>query len=429
MASADTTSRKRTKTIDFWKFWTGETISNLGSSFTQFALPLLVFKLTGSALNLGIATAAAFLPYLLFGLVIGAWVDRLDRKRMMILVDIGQALVIASIPVMFLLGALSVWWVYGVAFVSTTLKIFFDAGEFAAIPSLVDQDDLVRANGRIQASFFGASVLGPLLAGVLLFVMPLPTLMFIDASSFLVSACTLSLIFTSFNVVEKREKKSIRHDVAEGLRYVLHHPVLRNISMMMAMVNFVGSTTYAQLVLFSERQLHATDSQYSLMNAAGSAGVVVLSLLAGQFRKRWSFSRVALTALATEGLLTIALAFTPRFWLAVPLWALIQGIGILFNINTGSLRQAIVPNEMLGRVLTIASVLAWSAIPLGTLLGGAIIKATGNVMLVYAGIGVLIFLIPTAFSFTALGHAERYLPKKGEQAETSVLAEGGATAV
>src|SRR5438045_4423718 len=97
--------------IEFWKFWLGQTISNLGSSFTQFALPLLVFKLTGSALNLGIATAATFLPYLLFGLVIGAWVDRLDRKRVMILVDIGQALVIASIPVMFLLGMLSVWWV------------------------------------------------------------------------------------------------------------------------------------------------------------------------------------------------------------------------------------------------------------------------------------------------------------------------------
>ena len=323
MASADTNSLKRTKSTDFWKFWTGETVSNLGSSFTQFALPLLVFKLTGSALNLGIATAAAFLPYLLFGLVIGAWVDRLDRKRIMILVDIGQALVIASIPVMFLLGMLNVWWVFGVAFVSTTLKIFFDAGEFAAIPSLVDQDDLVTANGRIQASFFGASILGPLLAGVLIFVMPLPSLMFIDASSFLVSACTLSLIFTSFNVAEKREKKSIRHDIAEGLRYVLQHPVLRNISIMMAMLNFVGSTTYAQLVLFAERQLHATDSEYSLMNAAGSAGVVVLSLLAGQFRKRWSFSRVALTALATEGLLTIALAFTPWFWLAVPLWALI----------------------------------------------------------------------------------------------------------
>ncbi len=434
MASADTNALKRTKTIDFWKYWTGETISNLGSSFTQFALPLLVFKLTGSALNLGITMAAAFLPYLLFGLIIGAWVDRLDRKRMMILVDVGQALVIGSIPVMYLLGALSVWWVYGVAFVSTTLRIAFDAGEFAAIPSLVDQDNLVTANGRIQASYSGASILGPLLAGVLLFVMPLPALLFIDAGSFLVSACTLSLVFTSFNVGEKgEEKKSIRHDVAEGLRYVLRHPVLRNISIMMAMVNFIATTTVAELVFFSERQLHATDTEFGLINAAGSAGVVILSLLAGTFRKRWSFSRVALTALAMDGLLTVAFAFTPWFWLAVPLWALIQGVGILFNINTGSLRQAIVPNQMLGRVMTIASVLAWSAIPLGTLLGGAIIKATGNVVLVYAGIGVISFLIPIAFSFTALGHAERYLPKKGGQEasgqEAGIIAEGEATAV
>src|SRR5215469_16441316 len=105
MASADTTSLKRTKTTDFWKFWTGETISNLGSSFTQFALPLLVYKLTGSPLNLGITTAVSFLPYLFFGLVIGALVDRLDRKRVMILVDIGQAMVIGSIPVAFMLGA------------------------------------------------------------------------------------------------------------------------------------------------------------------------------------------------------------------------------------------------------------------------------------------------------------------------------------
>src|SRR5215472_11762223 len=137
MASADTTSLKRTKTIDFWKYWAGETISNLGSSFTQFALPLLVFKLTGSALNLGITTAAAFLPYLLFGLVIGAWVDRLDRKRLMLLVDLAQALVLASIPVLSLLGALSIWWLYGTSFVSATLKICFECGQFAAIPSLV----------------------------------------------------------------------------------------------------------------------------------------------------------------------------------------------------------------------------------------------------------------------------------------------------
>src|SRR5215210_5887433 len=98
--------------IDFWKFWAGQTISNLGSSFTDFALPLLIFKLTGSALNLAIASATTFLPYLLFGLVIGAWVDRVDRKRLMIVTDLLRALLLASIPLLAALDLLSVWWIY-----------------------------------------------------------------------------------------------------------------------------------------------------------------------------------------------------------------------------------------------------------------------------------------------------------------------------
>src|ERR1700730_5312981 len=112
-------------TPDFKRFWTGQTISQLGSSFTQFATPLLVFKLTHSAVNLGIATAANFVPYLLFGLVIGAWVDRVDRKRMMILVDIGRAAVIGAIPLLGTLGVLRVWQIYAIGFVSSVLTIFF----------------------------------------------------------------------------------------------------------------------------------------------------------------------------------------------------------------------------------------------------------------------------------------------------------------
>src|SRR5258708_39879000 len=146
---------------DFWKYWTGQTISNLGSSITVFALPLLVYTLTGSALDLGIATAATFLPYLLFGLILGAWTDRVDRKLMMIGTDIARALVVASIPLLAALGLLTIWWIYVVAFVHATLRICFDAGEFAAIPSLVNRDDLVTANGRIQASYSAASIVGP----------------------------------------------------------------------------------------------------------------------------------------------------------------------------------------------------------------------------------------------------------------------------
>ncbi len=410
-ANNDTPRRTDSKfNSDFWKYWTGQTISNLGSSITVFALPLLVYKLTGSALDLGIATAATFLPYLLFGLILGAWTDRVDRKRMMIGTDIARALVVASIPLLAALGLLTVWWIYVVAFVHATLRICFDAGEFAAIPSLVNRDDLVTANGRIQASYSAASIVGPLLAGVLVTLVPLPVLMLIDGFSFLLSAFSLALIRISFNSGEKRAPTSIRADVVEGLRYVLGHPVLRNISMMMALVNFVGSTTYAQLILFAKVRLQATDVQASLLYSAGSLGVVILSLAAGQLRKRWSFSTVALGALMLEGALTAVFALMHWYWVAIALWTLIGGLGILFNINTGSLRQAIVPNHMLGRVISIASVLAWSAIPLGSLLGGFAISWTQNVALVYAVIGVLTFLIPFAFSFTALGHAERYIP-------------------
>ena len=398
-------------TADFWKFWAGQTISNLGSSITLFALPLLVFKLTGSALNLGISTATSFLPYLLFGLPIGAWVDRVDRKRLMIATDVARALVIASIPLAYALGVLSLGWIYVAGFLNATLTIGFDAAQFAAIPSLTDQDDLVTANGRIQASYSAASVAGPLLAGLLVALMPIADMLLLDAGSFLVSALLLGLIRASFNGGERRAPSSIRADIAEGLRYVLGHPVLRNISLMMALVNFVATTIYAQMVLFAKERLGASDAQVGLLFSAGSVGVVVLGLLAGTLRKRWSFSTVALGALMIEGLLTIVLSQTTSYWIGLPLWMSIQGVGLLFNINTSSLRQSIVPNHMLGRVISIAGVLAWSAIPLGTLLGGWLIERTGSVALVFGAIGVLVFLIPLSFWFTALGRAERYMPE------------------
>lgn len=402
---------------DFWKYWVGQTISNLGSSITLFALPLLVYKLTGSAVNLGLSTAANFLPYLLFGLVLGAWTDRVNRKHMMIFTDIARAIIIALIPVLALEGMLNVWWIYAVGFIQSTLTICFEAGQFAAIPSLVNQDDLVTANGRIQASYSGASIIGPLLAGVLVAIMSLQNLMLLDATSFLISSLSLSLIKINFNTKqdEAQERKNIGHDVIEGLRYVLSHPVLRNISLMMAMVNFVASTSMAQLVLFAHQRLQATDTQISILYAAGSIGIVVLSLAAGPLRKRWSFSIVALSALMMDGLLIVALAFTQWYWLAVCLWGTASGMGILFNINTGSLRQAIVPNHMLGRVMSIAGVLAWSAIPVGSLLGGYAVSWTKNIALVYAVIGTLTFLIPLCFAFTALGRADQYIKQPAEQ--------------
>jgi MFS family permease len=410
--------------LDFWKFWVGQAISSLGDSFTGFALPLLVYKLTGSAINLAITSAAYLLPYLLFGLFIGAWADRMNRKRLMIFVDLGRAAALVSIPLAEISGLVPsswmIWWVYAISFITSTLGIFFDSAEFAAIPSLVhNHDDLVVANGRIQASYSAARIVGPLLAGVLIAFMPIYDLIFVDAVSFVVSAISLVLVRMGFNSARERPRTSIRQDVVEGLKYVLQHPVLRNISIMMALVNFFGATIGAQRVLFAEGHLHANDSELGLLNASASVGVILLSLLAGRLRKRWSFSKVALSALMAEGFVVILLSIVPSYWLSLPLWALYSGVGILFNINTGSLRQAITPNHLLGRVQSIAGVLAWSAIPVGSLLGGYAIEASGSVALVFFVLGAITVVIPAIFAFTPLGHAEDYLPKADDRGPTT----------
>ena len=409
--AAVTVRPRRLPRLGFWTFWTGETISNLGSSFTLFALPLLVFKLTGSALNLGVEVAAEMIPYPLFGLLIGAWVDRLNRKRLMIIIDVCQALVLSSIPVAFFSGVLTVWWIYGVGFLSASLKFTFETAQFAAIPSLVASDDRVSATGRLQAGVSGAQMLGPLLAGALLSLLPLPTLFFVNVATFLVSACALLCIRRSFNVSEPRQT-SMRQDMIEGLRYVFGHPVLRAISIMAPLCNLLTISLMTQLPLFASIAFHATGWQISVFYTAAGAGLTVFAALAGRLRKRLAFGKAVLGAFLIYGLLTMVLAILPWYWPAVGVWGAIQGSEMLFNVNSAALRMDLVPNHLLGRVRSVAFSIAYSVQPVGALAGGLLIGwvGKGQVTLVYGGIGLVVFLIALAFSFTALGHAERYLP-------------------
>ncbi|MEO7019897.1 MAG: MFS transporter [Ktedonobacteraceae bacterium] len=406
---------------DYWKFWTGQTISNTGSVFTRFILPLLVYKLTGSALALGLTAAAVYLPYLLVGLVIGALVDRMNRKRIMIITDLARAVVIASIPLLYQLGLLSMGWIYTVAFIQTTLGIFFESCEFAAIPSLVNTDELLTANGRIQASYSVGRICGPLLAGLLLFILPVPAVLLGDSVSFLISAFSLMLVRRSFNsddepvaqksIGTKGYVKDLYRDIAEGLSYIFKHPVLRNISIMMALVNFAFCPIYTQIVFFAKQQFQMDNAQIGWFFVASSVGVIVFSLATAWVRKRWSFGIVALSTLMLMGATITIFALIHVYWIELPLWAIIFGLSTLYNINDMSLRQAVVPNEMLGRVITVENVISWSVIPLGTLLGGWLIQVTNSIVLVYAVCGILMVLAAGAFFFTALAHAERYLPE------------------
>jgi MFS family permease len=397
---------------DFWKLLIGQTASNLGSSVTVFALPLLVFKLTDSALNLALVTVAEYLPYLLFGLPIGAWVDKVDRRRLMVYADVTQAAVICSIPLLSSVGLLHVWWIYAVGFVSSTLWICFNTAEFVALPALVRSGDLIRANGYLQASYSGAAVMGPPLAGLFVALVPVHELFLFDALTFLLSAVAIGRIRVRLGVASGagQGSTSVYREVAEGLRYVLRHPVLRGTCLMMAVVNGVGFTVYAQLVLFSKQRLEASDMQVGLLYGAGGVGMILLALAAGPVRRRLSFSKAVLGAPLLGGVLIVLMAATRSYWAAVVLWASIWGLVIFFDIVSNTLLQTVAPDRLLGRARSVVSVVSWSTIPLGTFVGGVMVELTRSVALVYGAIGAAVILCALGFSFTAVGHAHRYLP-------------------
>lgn len=423
--------RRTTFGRDFRLYFGSQVVSQLGSSFTQFALPLLVFKMTGSATNLALTTAATFVPYLLFGLVLGAVVDQVDRRRMMLSVDLARGVLIAVLPVLYLTDTLRVEHIYAVAFLQSSLGILFDCGEFAAVPSLVPADDLVTANGWIMATNSAGQVLGPVLAGVLLAIMPVADLLFVDAATFVLSSLALLSIRNSFNSADAPEPdvaatsrlRRVGRDVREGLRYVLGHPVLRTISLMMAIINFVSATEFTQLVLFAKEELAASDTQVGILYAAGSAGVVVIGLLAGRIRRRLSFAVTALGALVVSGVALAGFGLVRWFPASLVLWAAASGFGLLLNINTGALRQAIVPPQLFGRVISIAGVLAWSAIPLGAIAGAKVIEASGNVGAVYVGMGVLTACIAAAFTFSPIREGDRYLAEAKAAKEMATAAQ------
>jgi len=401
---------------DFWWFWSGQTVSNFGSAISSFVLALIVLKLTGSPFALGVAAALGMLPNLLFGLPLGALVDRVERRPLMIGIDLARAVLLGIVPTLAVLGALTVPVVYAVTFLSSTGTVAYRAAAFAAIPSLVPRDRLVSANGHLQASVSAGSIAGPLVAGLLAAFLRLELLVVIDSLSFLCAAVTLLVIRTRFNRSGRVPGGGILHDMAEGLRYVLGHPVLRAIAVMMALVNLCTSMVISQIVVYAKHQLAASDSQVGLLYSAGSAGVIVLSLAAGPLRRRFALSRVMLTALAASGLFTLGMALTRSLPAALLLWAAAFGCGALFNINSGSLRQAIVPDHLLGRVITVAQVLAWSVNPVASVAGGALIQWTGGVAPVFAVCGVLSMLIPLGFGLTAVGRAERYVQPAAEPA-------------
>jgi MFS family permease len=376
---------------EFMKFWTGQTISVFGSAITGLALPLTaVISLNATPAQMGFLRAAGSLPFLLISLFAGAWIDRMRRRPIMLWADIGRALLLAMVPLGMLLGWLNIGFLYVLEISVGVLTVFFDIADQAYLPTLVGREHLVEGNSKMQISFSAAEITGPGIAGWLIEKLTAPLAIAFDAVSFLLSAISLSLIRTPESLpAAAQEKHDIWKEIGDGLKVVFGNRLLWSIAGCTGSGNLFNSIWSAIFVLFLTRDLQLSPAQIGIIFAAGAPGAMLGAITSDRLAKRFGIGPTIVASAAVGGASSLLILLARGHSLAIIVPLVLAGFlsgfsNVIYNINQVSLRQAITPNRLLGRMNASMRFLVWGTIPLGALLASALGSTIGvtNTLLV-----------------------------------------------
>ncbi|MBA2276916.1 MAG: MFS transporter [Chloroflexia bacterium] len=381
---------------DFLRLWGAETVSQLGSQLTLVVIPLIAaLTLNASPLEMGLLTAAGGIPRLLIGLIAGVRVDRLPRRPILILTDVGRALALLAIPIAALFGALGMELLFVVAFLVGVQTVFFNAAWVAFVPHLVGRAGLADANGKLMASMSVAQVVGPALAGSLIALLTAPWVILLDALSFAWSGLLIKRIRTREPAPDRSGRgRRLGQEMREGLGVLVHSPVLRADAGSMATTVFSGYMFLSVYVLYMTENLGLSAGGGGLVFACGGVGALVGAVIAAPLAARFGVGRTIVWSCGLFGVfgLTVPLAiFAPRYALPLVVFAeFAQWLALLvFDVNRVSLRQAMTPDRLQGRVSASSQVLVGGMQPLGALTGGALGSLVGvPVTLVLACVGM-----------------------------------------
>jgi MFS family permease len=371
---------------DFLALWAGESISYLGSRITDLALPLTAVLLLGaSEEQMGLYGAIQNLPFLLIGLLAGVWVDRFRRRPLLIAMNLTEAVLVGSIPVAYWLGRLSMPQLYLIAFGTGMTGVIATAGYQAFIPSLVGRRHLVEGNAKLEISASLATVVGPSLGGLLVQLLTAPIAMVIDSLSFLAAVLGLVAIRRPEPAPPPpHERAPILVDIREGLATITHDPRLRLITACGATYNFFANGMLVALyVLYLVRQIQLSPAQIGLVFAAAGPGALLGALIVGKL-PRWigvgpTIAHSQLISSFSWALVAAAAIFqVDAAFLVMVLAQLVLGASrTVFNVTQVSLRQAVTPNRLLGRMNASIRFLMWCVAPLGAISGGLLAGAIG----------------------------------------------------
>lgn len=368
---------------DFRRFWVGQAVSQFGTAMTRVALPMVaVLALHADALAMGLLVATGSLGSFLTGLVTGVWVDRLPRRAVLIVVDVLRALVLASIPLAALLGALSLAQLFVVAFVTAVLSAFFQAAYHAYLPGLVGREHLVEGNSKLEASEGVAWIGGSALAGALVQTVTAPLAILADALSYLVSAGSLVLIRTREAARVVTARRSTSRDIAEGLRFVRRHPLLRPMFARDLVGRFSGSFFATIYTLYALEELRISPILLGVAIALGGAGALAGAVVAGRVIRQVGIGRTVVAAHLAEVLVYLPLPFAAGPPLVAASFLFFQqllgdGLAVVWLIGATSIRQSVTPDALLGRVNSVRHVIVEGIAPVGALVAALLAEAFG----------------------------------------------------
>ena len=392
---------------DFLKLWAGESVSVFGSQVTVLAVPTVaILILHAGPFQVGILSALEFLAFPTLGLVAGVYADRLRRRPIMIICDIGRALALGSIPVAFVLNLLTLEQLYFVALLTGIFTVFFDVSYQSYLPALVDRPNLIEGNTKLEITRSTAQVAGPAVAGFLIQLIGGAKAVAVDAVSFFLSALALA----SITKPEPEPRPSTASgasgfipEMREGIDVVFRNPILWRIAACTATTNLGSNMVFgAVFLVFAYRQLHLSAGVVGVVFALSSVGALAGAFLAGWVARRLGIGPTLGVMVIVGGL---ALLATPLAVVGVPAVILattgfIEGLTIpIYNINQVSLRQAITPDRVQGRMNATMRTIVWGTIPLGAFIGGILGTSIGLVQTIVLG-GILSTL---AASWIVLG--------------------------
>jgi len=407
---------------DFLRLWSAQTLSQFGSQISQLALPLAaILVLEASAFEVAFLGTVEFLPFLLFALPAGVWVDRLRRKPILVIADAGRAVLLASIPIAYALDVLTIWQLYAVGFLVGVCTVFFDVAYQSYLPSLVARSNLVEGNSKLETSRSAAQLAGPGLAGVLIGAITAPYAILLDAISFVGSAALVFRIRRPEDVPEPTETPSMRREIAEGLRYLLRHWYQRPIAVAVAISNFFNTLAFSIFLVYLVRDLEMSAQVIGIVLAVSNVGWLVGAVAASRVSNRIGVGKVLVGSAVLFGPSLLLIPAAPQ---SQPIPFIVAGLmlatfaGIMFNVTGLSFTQAIVPDRMLGRLNATRRFIVWGVIPLGSLTGGVLASQIGLRETLWVGaIGGSLSFLPLLLSpVRSIGRMEDAVREHAEPA-------------